>query len=131
MPTDRFGITNRYFDVRGKEHPPPPETHAALRRAMGVPDAQAEAPGEDPPDGTQPDAVRVLQPGDDRTLRAPVELQLEDGSGRTADRELPADLPLGYHRMRARDGRESLLIVAPEACPLPADLRTWGWAAQV
>jgi 4-alpha-glucanotransferase len=118
MPTDRFGIANRYYDALGKEHVTTPETRAALRRAMGVPEV-------DPPD------VRVLEPGGDRRLDEPVELALEDGTGRVADRELPGDLPLGYHRMRARGGGESLLIVGPGACHLPDDLRTWGWAAQV
>jgi 4-alpha-glucanotransferase len=136
MPTDRFGITRRYHDALGKEHQTTNETRAALRRAMGEPehlpedDEEAGAPNRTaaaPPH----DPVRVLQPGADRALAQPVELALEDGSGRVADTELPGDLPLGYHRMRGRDGHESLLIVAPEACHLPDDLRTWGWAAQV
>jgi 4-alpha-glucanotransferase len=131
MATDRFGITDRYHDIQGKEHLTTPETRAALLRAMGVSPEEANAPADAARDGTQPDAVRVLQPGDDRKLTAPVEILLEDGSTRTADAELPADLPHGYHRVRGRDGREGLLIVAPEACFLPPDLRTWGFSAQV
>jgi len=136
MPTDRFGITRRYYDALGTEHHTTTETRAALRRAMGepehlpeddedvaAPNRTAAAPPHDP--------VRVLQPGADRALAQPVELALEDGSSRVADTELPGDLPLGYHRMRGRDGHESLLVVAPEACHLPDDLKTWGWAAQV
>ncbi len=129
MSTDRFGITDRYHDAQGTEHVTTPETRAALLQAMGVADQ-----GEDAAPGTADGDVRVLAPGDahsDRSLAAPVELQLEDGSSRTADGALPEDLPLGYHRLRARDGRESLLIVAPAACHLPDDLKTWGWAAQV
>jgi 4-alpha-glucanotransferase len=152
MPTDRFGISDRYHDALGTEHVTSPQTRAALRRAMGV--AEADAPAEtdapaaprggetdvpaapgggetDARDGTEPDAVRVLLPGGDRALPAPVELVLEDGTARVADDALPADLPLGYHRMRARSGRETLLIVAPATCHLPDELRTWGWAAQV
>jgi 4-alpha-glucanotransferase len=131
MSTDRFGITDSFFDVHGKAHLTSPETRAALLRAMGVSGEEAAAPAAKAPAGSQADAVRVLQPGDDRALSAPVEIALEDGSTRVADHELPADLPLGYHGMRARDGHESLLIVAPAACHLPDDLRTWGWAAQV
>jgi 4-alpha-glucanotransferase len=122
MSTDRFGIADRYHDMGGQQHLTGPDTRTALLTSMGV---AADR------DGTEADAVRVLSPGGDRGLEGPVELALEDGSGRTADGELPNDLPLGYHRMRWRDGRETLLIVAPAACHLPDDLRTWGFAAQV
>jgi 4-alpha-glucanotransferase len=136
MPTDRFGITRRYYDALGAEHHTTKETRAALRRAMGEPEELPEDDeGEGAPNRTAAapphDPVRVLQPGADRALVQPVELALEDGSSRVADTELPADLPLGYHRMRGRDGHESLLVVAPEACHLPDELKTWGWAAQV
>jgi 4-alpha-glucanotransferase len=138
MPTDRFGITGRYFDAQGTEHLTTSETRAALRRAMGEPETLPEDEADAATHEAAPPLrvgerapVRVLQPGGDRALAAPVELELEDGSGRVADRELPVDLPLGYHRMRARDGHESLLVVAPAACHLPDDLRTWGWAAQL
>ncbi|HVU51067.1 MAG TPA: 4-alpha-glucanotransferase [Polyangia bacterium] len=138
MPTDRFGITRRYHDALGNEHHTTPETRAALRRAMGEPEHLPEDDADDtamPPARTAAsqahDPVRVLQPGASRDLAQPVELALEDGSSRVADGELPADLPLGYHRMRGRDGHEALLIVAPEACHLPDDLKTWGWAAQL
>src|SRR5450432_2648311 len=133
MSTDRFGISDRYHDAQGTEHVTTPETRAALRRAMGVPEAQSDDEDDDATlvDGTAARAVRVLQPGGTRALTEPVEIELEDGSARVADHELPADLPLGYHHLRARDGHESLLVVAPAACHLPDDLRTWGWAAQV
>jgi 4-alpha-glucanotransferase len=145
MSTDFYGITDRYHDAQGTEHVTSDKTRAALLAAMGVAaDGAAARPddavrggdraraddavrGGDREDG----AVRVLTPGGDRALAAPVELALEDGSSRTADAALPADLPLGYHRARARDGRESLLVVAPSACHLPDDLKTWGFAAQL
>ena len=143
MSTDRYGISDRYHDARGTEHVTTPETRAALRRAMGVDaDDAAEADATAARGATAAhvatasgapadDDVRVLVPGGERALGGPVELALEDGTSRVADEALPDDLPLGYHRVRARDGRETLLIVAPAACHLPDDLRTWGWAAQV
>lgn len=51
--------------------------------------------------------------------------------------ELPADLPLGYHTLRARcgdRGKSSTLIVTPRFLGLPERLgarRTWGLAAQL
>jgi 4-alpha-glucanotransferase len=148
MSTDRFGISDRYHDTQGRTHVTSPETRAALLAAMGVSTeeaavATAEAakaaegdakPAEGAPhrnDGTDDDAVRVLLPGGDRALAQPVEILLEDGTARVADTALPEDLPFGYHRVRARDGRETLLIAAPASCHLPDDLRTWGFAAQV
>ncbi|HUS61280.1 MAG TPA: 4-alpha-glucanotransferase, partial [Acidimicrobiales bacterium] len=45
-------------------------------------------------------------------------------------RELPRDIGIGYHHLRGRDDQVSL-IVSPGRCHLPANLRTWGWAAQL
>ena len=61
----------------------------------------------------------------------PGELVLEDGSTIAVDRQLPLDLPLGYHRLQGRPGKEIRLIVAPATCYLPPDLSTWGWAIQL
>jgi 4-alpha-glucanotransferase len=129
MPTDRFGIDDRYHDAMGGLHHISAETRTALRTAMGVVDPKADQDDADVDKDT--DAVRVLTPGASRALTEPAEITLEDGSSRTADHELPDDLPLGYHRLRARGGRQTLLIAAPATCHLPDDLRTWGWAAQV
>ena len=85
-------------------------------------------------------------------------LRLEDGSVRTGLRqlenntapydldgrlvgeatfELPADLPLGYHRLHLQVGASdvsTLLIVTPASLGLPARLgpsRAWGLATQL
>jgi 4-alpha-glucanotransferase len=80
-------------------------------------------------DGT----VRALQQVDHR-----VEPRVVDG--RTVAEvtfELPADLPLGYHRLRASAGRRGVsapLIVTPAFLGLPdafADRAGWGFAAQL
>jgi 4-alpha-glucanotransferase len=128
MATNRFGIDDRYHDAMGGLHLTSDETRAALGAAMGV---DLHANPDDADADADARAVRVLTPGGSRALEEPVEIVLEDGSTRTADHELPDDLPMGYHRLRARSGRRTLLIAAPATCHLPDDLRTWGWAAQV
>jgi 4-alpha-glucanotransferase len=126
--TDPFGIDNLYHDALGTEHVVSDDTHAAILKAMGLPEDATTLPTD------ASEAVRVLEPDappEARALAEPAEVALEDGSTRTVDRELPADLPLGYHRLRARSGGETLLIVSPGRCFLPSDLRTWGFAAQL
>jgi 4-alpha-glucanotransferase len=55
-------------------------------------------------------------------------LLLEDGTEREVDGELPADLPLGWHRLVAGD-HEATVVVAPER--MPEVPRTWGWMLQL
>ncbi|HSK98487.1 MAG TPA: 4-alpha-glucanotransferase, partial [Euzebyales bacterium] len=84
--------------------------------------------------------------------RCELSLTLEDGSARDlptavwggtrrldgemrrrATVELPADLPLGYHRLTITDrGRTAActVIVAPPTCPHPGSRRRWGWMLQ-
>jgi len=66
-----------------------------------------------------------------RLAVGPAELRLEDGRSLTVDEVLPRDLPAGYHQMCRARRPASALIVAPRACHLPPDLRTWGWAIQL
>jgi 4-alpha-glucanotransferase len=73
-------------------------------------------------------AVVVAAPGD--RLARPGEVVSEDGVELGQVARLPRELPIGYHRLR-RGAREQLLLVAPRRCPLPPDLRAWGWAAQL
>jgi 4-alpha-glucanotransferase len=129
MATDRFGIDDSYHDARGVLHETSRATRAALQAAMGV------APETAAPPLDEPDAVRVLLPGGDRTLHGTLEagadLVLEDGSSRPLDGALPEELPFGYHRLHPRGGGDTLLVVSPGRCFLPDDLRTWGFAAQL
>jgi 4-alpha-glucanotransferase len=70
----------------------------------------------------------VVDVGDTATIPEPGRLTLEDGTTREVDGTLPADLPLGYHRLDA-GGRAVTVIVAPPALDPPP--RTWGWSAQL
>jgi 4-alpha-glucanotransferase len=73
-------------------------------------------------------SVAIARPG--QAVTPPGELVTEDGTSLGSVAALPRDLPHGYHRLR-RGRREQLLLVAPQRCPLPADLRGWGWVVQL
>jgi 4-alpha-glucanotransferase len=125
MGTDRFGIDDSYHDARGVKHETSRATRAALQAAMGVTPETAAPPLD------EPDAVRVLLPGGDRSLDGPADLVLEDGGSHALDGALPEEVPFGYHRLHPRGGGETLLIASPGRCFLPDDLRSWGFAAQL
>ncbi|MHC9295870.1 4-alpha-glucanotransferase [Mycobacterium sp. LTG2003] len=81
-------------------------------------------------DGTERATLRQLE-----NNRAPY--QLDDRWIGEATFELPADLPLGYHRLRLRVGdfhTETPVVVSPAVLTLPTRLgerRTWGLAVQL
>jgi 4-alpha-glucanotransferase len=129
MATDRFGIDDSYHDGAGRKHETSRATRAALHAAMGVAPELAE-----PPSDQAAEPVRVLRPGSNPALRALPgggDLVLEDGSSRALDGALPEGLPFGYHRLYPRGGGETLVVVSPDGCHLPDDLRVWGFAAQL
>jgi 4-alpha-glucanotransferase len=137
MATDRWGIDDSYHDAQGKRHLTPAATRAAIRAAMGAPvipqaESESETAADGPPSTLE---VRVLAPANSRRIDRPGELTLEDGTRLAVAGELPPELPFGYHHLRQPDGAGAetvtLLIVSPGRCHLPADLRTWGWAAQI
>ncbi len=150
--TDQWGIDDGYFDALGSEHVTSRATRAALLAAMGVAPEAAGAPesaapaaehrsgghGGPPPavpaiDDDTHGRVKIVRAGEGPFIAAPGRLTLEDGTVIGVERALPPDLPIGYHRLEPRAGREeqTLVIVTPGACHLPDELRTWGWAAQI
>lgn len=158
MSTDVWGIDDRYFDALGAEHVTSRESRAAILTAMGLdppavlaalaresaarstPEGEAPAApvartGDGPPPDEEgaPDVqnVRVVRAGSAAPVVEAGDLVLEDGASIAVGQALPADLPIGYHRLIARSGRQTLVIVTPGHCHLPDDLRTWGWAAQL
>ena len=149
MTTDprAWGVEPGYYDVAGRWWPASDSTIDAVLAAMG-------ADGEEPPEGT----TVMASPGRPRPHLGPGVLRLEDGSSIHLDDELPAGVPLGYHRFiadapqahtDARDvgadearGFDAIpgpddpepgipVIVSPGVCWLPEGLREWGWAVQL
>ena len=101
----------------------PPEAPREVLDALGDPRADR------PDDEAEP--VCVVRAGEPVAWPHRGELVLEDGSRRTVEHQLPADLPLGYHDFYPDHGRwTTRVIVAPGQCPLPP-ARRWGWAAQL
>lgn len=73
-------------------------------------------------------ATIAVKQGSGRHVGAAGRLLLEDGTTLDVDGELPADLPLGWHRL-ATDEQEVTVIVAPAR--MPEVPRTWGWMLQL
>lgn len=126
MATDRWGVSDGYWDIQGDWHPTSTATAEALHAAMGAGGDPADAPA-----GTGLPLWFVRQ-GDAARLLGPCELTLEDGSELGVLLALPPDLPLGDHSLAPCDeGPVTHLVIVPQRCHLPAELRTWGWAAQL
>jgi 4-alpha-glucanotransferase len=74
-----------------------------------------------------PTTVVVVE-GEGFALPEPGTVRLEDGAELSATRELPADLPLGYHRLITEHQDVALLVVPAQ---LPAPTPAWGWMLQL
>ena len=94
---DELGIADGYHDVSGRWHVTPPATRDALTTAMG--EAQ---PG--PP-------LWFVDKGSTAALTGRCHLGLGDGHDLGAVDALPADLPLGYHRLTPIDGGPELSLI--------------------
>jgi 4-alpha-glucanotransferase len=115
-----WGVAPGYNDISGRWVPAEPETVCRVVDAMGAEGA--------PP----PPPVLVVHAGQTLPFAGTAEVITEDGAVLEANASLPPDLPPGYHTLRQLDdGSKSRLIVSPGRCHLPADLRAWGWAAQL
>jgi 4-alpha-glucanotransferase len=77
--------------------------------------------------GRMPGTV-VVREGAGAPLPHPGTVTLEDGTTRDVRDEIPADLPLGWHRLLA-GGQEVTLVVVPTELPEPPE--TWGWMLQL
>ncbi|MGN6694193.1 MAG: 4-alpha-glucanotransferase [Aquihabitans sp.] len=127
-----WGIAPGYHDVWGNWKTPSPEAATALRREMG---AATDDPDEHAPSGTPLQVVPVGAAGS-ASVPGRAVLFLEDGTEvRVRDGRLPADLPLGYHRLEADAGRSAPqvehVVVVPPRCHVPDGFHAWGITAQL
>lgn len=119
--TDAWGITDGYHDTDGGWHPTTDGTRAVLRAAMGDPELAAPPP---------PPPMWFVVAGSAPGLQGPCDLRLEDGTVLSGLRQLPPDLPVGYHDLHPVDGyAPTRVVLTPRRCRLPE--RTWGWATML
>lgn len=119
---DRFGLQQDWVDADDRPQRVADETIARLREVVGEP----------PPD-LDDRAPLVVRPGSRLDLDpgpGPATVTCEDGTTRSVAGEIPADFPLGYHRIRDRSGRDRRLIVSPGRCHVPRE-QHWGWTVQL
>lgn len=121
--TDDWGLQLEWLDADDQPQQLTDERAAPIREAVGR-----------PPAGLDDVAPLVVRPGARHPLGA-VEVRCEDGTTRPLGAGVvPADFPLGYHRVVGAPGtapdRERRLVVSPGRCWLPED-RSWGLAVQL
>jgi 4-alpha-glucanotransferase len=128
------GVATWYEDWKHRRVAVSPDTVRGVLGLLGVdagtPAAVAEAlaAARQAAAGRHLSDTVVLRSGATRPLPAPGVLTLEDGTTRDVRDTLPADLPLGWHRLTC-DDRESTLVVVPRRLPVPP--ATWGWMLQL
>ncbi len=117
--TERL-VEPTYVDAFQEQRTVAPDVLEAVLGAMGL------APGDVP---AADDGVAIVRPGG--PLPHSGEVRLEDGTALGRLDALPRDVPYGYHALTRDDGTDTFLITGPGRCPLPPDLREWGWAVQL
>ncbi len=124
LRTNGWGIDLNYRDALGQWHDVSEETVRAILATMDAePTSLAAFPD---------DSLIVVCTTQQRELPCPGTIVLETGETISAEKRLPADLPLGYHQMQL-DGanRTTRLIVSSGECWRPEPLKTWGWSVQL
>lgn len=120
--TDSWGIDRFYEDAFGKWRATPEDARSFILRAMEA-EEEDTSPGAEAP-------VLFLRPGHPTCVIEAGDLQLETGEKIPVDGAMPANLPLGYHTLHTASGSVRV-IVSPDRCYLPEDLKTWGWSVQL
>ncbi len=131
---DAYGVATRYEDADRREVVVDDDVVVAILAQF---DVDAATPGSIRRElvavrkrrraATLPPTL-VLRTGTDYPLPGPAAIRLEDGTERTVETAVPADLPLGWHRIRTGD-QDVVLAVVPER--MPSVPPAWGWMVQL
>lgn len=124
---DAHGVATWYTDSQQRRVEVSIDVVVDVLGLLGV-DVASQAVLEQAPRAEVLPPTIVIRAGERRTLPAPGEVTCEDGGIRTVGVELPADLPLGWHRL-ACARRSVVLVVVPSKLPEPPS--TWGWMLQL
>ena len=122
--TDPWGIDRYYQDAFGEWHATPEDTLRVIMTAMGADPECSEPAGEAP--------VLFIRPAHPACVIASGQLTLESGEQLHVSSAIPANLPIGYHTLQPDDGGKPVrVVVSPDRCYLPDDLKIWGWSLQL
>ncbi len=118
-------IEDGYVDTAGRWHATDPDVAALIRAALATP-SPAGGAGLVPP--------WIVDAGQTVALPEDVHaatIHLEDSSVLRCERQLPPDLPLGYHSLIPLDEQpaRALIVTPPRAHSAPP--RSWAWTVQV
>lgn len=122
------GVATWYEDTERRRITVADDVVVAVLAELGVdatsPSAITAALAQTQQPGTGPLVVRQ---GDEPPL-PPGILTLEDGSTREIRDRLPADLPLGWHRLEDETGGREVVVTPRRLAPVPP---SWGWMLQL
>ncbi len=122
--TNSWGVDLNYEDAFGKWHEAKDETIRAILEAMDA--------GNEGARRAENDSLIMVRKGERKRLERPALITLENGEKVAAQKQLPPDLPGGYHTLQFENEQPPRqLIVSPGECFLPRNLKTWGWAVQL
>jgi 4-alpha-glucanotransferase len=127
---ETYGVATWYEDFHRKRKDVASESVIGVLALMGVDASDPAAALAELRRARRADRLPgtvVVRHGSARVLPRPGTIQLEDGTSREVT-EVPADLPLGWHRLAAGD-QEVTLVVVPTTLPEPPT--TWGWMIQL
>jgi 4-alpha-glucanotransferase len=127
---ETYGVATWYEDFHRKRKDVASESVIGVLALMGVDASDPAAALAELRRARRADRLPgtvVVRQGSARVLPRSGTIQLEDGTSREVT-EVPADLPLGWHRLAAGD-QEVTLVVVPTRLPEPPT--TWGWMIQL
>lgn len=123
MGTDQWGIDDGWWDIAGHWHDADPHTREAVRAEIAS-HGDGDGPRIGPP-------LWFVEAGVAESLDCPATITLEEGGDVDVESHLPADLPIGVHRLQPTDGGPpTTLFVAPASLP-GWHSRRWGVMAQL